>query len=304
MNYFQTPERMKAEVAATLPQSFRQKRGNTWTRSNPVHDVDSFLEGPSFDLSGNLYFVDIPFGRIFQMDSLGEISLVTEYDGWPNGLKIDREGRIFVADYKRGLLLVDPNGGSIETVLDTRNSEQFKGLNDLCFASNGDLYFTDQGQTGWQDPTGRVYRLSANGRLDCLIDTVPSPNGLCLNLSETQLYLAVTRANAVWRLPLRSDGSVSKVGTFVQLSGGFAGPDGMALDQEGGLLVCHIGIGIWRFDARGIPTHLIESGVGTHMTNLCFGGSDNRVLYITEADSGSILRVTMPVPGQVLYSHH
>ena len=51
-------------------------------------------------------------------------------------------------------------------------------MNDLFFAANGDLFFTDQGQTGLQDPTGRVYRLEAAGRLTCLIDTVPSPNGI------------------------------------------------------------------------------------------------------------------------------
>jgi gluconolactonase len=45
-------------------------------------------------------------------------------------------------------------------------------------ASNGDVYFTDQGQTGLHDPTGRVYRLAPDGRLDCLIDTGISPNGL------------------------------------------------------------------------------------------------------------------------------
>src|SRR5262249_54491633 len=157
-------------------------------------------------------------------------------------------GRIFVADYRRGLLLLDPEGGKITTVLDNRNSEHFKGLNDMIFASNGDLYFTDQGQTGWQDATGRVYRLSASNRLDCIIDTVPSPNGIVLNLSESQIYLAVTRANAVWRLPIRHDGNVTKVGTFIQLSGGYAGPDGLALDEAGGLIVCHIGLGVWRFD--------------------------------------------------------
>ncbi len=69
----------------------------------------------------------------------------------------------------------------------------------LFFAANGDLYFTDQGQTGLHDPTGRVYRLRGDGRLDLLIATVPSPNGLVTNLAENQLYVAVTRANAVWR---------------------------------------------------------------------------------------------------------
>jgi gluconolactonase len=147
-------------------------------------------------------------------------------------------------------------------------------------------------------------RLSADGkRLDCLIDNIPSPNGIVLNKAENQLFVAVTRQNAVWRAPLMTDGSVSKCGVFLQLSGGNGGPDGIALDDEDGLYVCHLGIGIWRFDSNGIPTHLIQPCVGDHATNLAFGGRDNRTIYITESDSGTILRAQVPIPGNVLYSH-
>src|SRR5713226_9264668 len=64
----------------------------------------------------------------------------------------------------------------------------------LWVVAIGDIYFTDQGQTGLQDPTGRVYRWR-DGALDLLIGTVPSPNGLVMNLAENQLLVAVTRAN-------------------------------------------------------------------------------------------------------------
>src|SRR3546814_20654517 len=74
-----------------------------------------------------------------------------------------------------------------------------------------------------QDPTGRVYRLRANGQLDCLIDTVPSPNGLVLAPDEKHLYLAVTRANQIWRLPIHPDGKTSKDGVLINLSGGRSG---------------------------------------------------------------------------------
>lgn len=79
--------------------------------------------------------------------------------------------------------------------LTRRNLERFKGPNDLIVASNGDVYFTDQGQTGVTDPTGRVYRLSPNGKLDTLLDNGVSPNGLVLSLDERVLYVAMTRAN-------------------------------------------------------------------------------------------------------------
>ena len=68
------------------------------------------------------------------------------------------------------------------------------------------------------------------GEVDCLIDNVPSPNGLVLSRDEKTLFVAVTRANQIWRLPLHPDGTTSKVGVFITLSGGLAGPDGLALE--------------------------------------------------------------------------
>ena len=298
-------ERVKTRVHFRLPDKFRKKTRTAWSEVNRIgqEELDSFLEGPSFDRAGNLYFVDIPFGRIFRLSPQGECDLVCQYDGWPNGLKIHKDGRIFICDYKNGLMQLDPRRGTVEPVVTTRHSEGLKGVNDLVFGADGSCWFTDQGQTGLHDPTGRVFRLRPDGRLDLMISTVPSPNGLVLNLKENRLFLGVTRQNAVWRCPILSDGTFSKVGTFIQLSGGHGGPDGMALDQEDGLIVCHLGIGLWRFNPHGVPTHLIEACVGDHMTNIAYGGPGNRTLYITESDTGSILAAELPVPGKVMYSH-
>ena len=135
--------------------------GTDWADANrPGQPTDCFIEGPSFDANGNLYIVDIPFGRIFRIAPDGTWSLVIEYDGWPNGLKIGADGRMLVADYRHGIMELDVKAGRMLPVLTSRNSESFRGCNDLHLASNGDIYFTDQGQTGLHDPSGRVYRLS------------------------------------------------------------------------------------------------------------------------------------------------
>ena len=83
-----------------------------------------------------------------------------------------------------------------------------------------------------------MYRLTPTGKLDTLVDNGVSPNGLCLSLDEKILYVAMTRANQVWRLPLHEDGTTTKAGVFFQ-SFGDAGPDGLALDEEGSLFICH-----------------------------------------------------------------
>jgi len=297
---FAAPPVIETHVFARVPDELR-------AHQNPRHQSgvprDCFIEGPSFDRDGNLYVVNIPYGQVFRVSPDGAFTVVATYDGEPNGLKIHRDGRIFIADHSRGLMVIDPAVGKAEVFFDRPHRERFRGLNDLHFAKNGDLYFTDQGESGLHDPTGRLWRLRANGRLDLLLDNVPSPNGLILTPDEGTLYLAVTRGNAVWRVPLHPDGSVGRVGLFIQLSGGM-GPDGMAMDSEGNLAVCHVGMGsVWIFSRLGRPLYELPSCAGRATTNAAYGGPDGKTLYITESETGTILQAPVPVAGLTLFSH-
>jgi gluconolactonase len=300
LNPFRPIKQIEARRFSSLPAKFRRKRRTAWSDPNRQGAaVDSFLEGPSFDRKGNLWCVDIPFGRIFRVDAKGAWELIVQYDGWPNGLKFHRDGDAYICDYRRGLLKLDTKRGKVEPVLETAFSEGFKGLNDLHFADNGDLYFTDQGQSGIADPSGRVYRLRANGELQRLVTNAPSPNGITLNTKNSQVYVAVTRAQQIWRLPLMAGGTPSKTGVAIQLSGGHAGPDGIEMDAEDGLVVCHLGVGIWRFDSNCLPTHLVHGGKQHRlMTNIAFNG---KTLYATDSINGEIVMAEMPVAGKKMF---
>ena len=305
MNLFSPPQVIQTEVFSEIPARFRkQNQFPIWARVNrPGLELSSFIEGPSFDRAGNLYIVDIPYGRIFRISPAGSWDLVTEYDGEPNGLKFHKDGRAFICDYKNGLVTLDVASGKVTALLERTQSERFKGLNDLIFASNGDVYFTDQGHTGMHDPVGHVYRLAADGKLTCLLDNVPSPNGLVLNAVETVLLVAATRSNSIWRVPLTPDGGVTKVGIFAYLSGGI-GPDGMAMDAVGNLVVAHVGMGCaWLLSPKGEPLYRIQSCRGEGVTNMAFGGADGKTLFITESETGTILKAAMPHPGTRLFSH-
>lgn len=300
---FTPPTVIEARVFTRLPDAFRQPRRTDWVDANkPGHVMDSFLEGPAFDRAGSLYVTDIPYGRIFRISAGGEWSLVAEYDGWPNGLAVHADGTLWIADYRRGILRLDPATGRIDTVLGHRNSESFKGVNDLTFDMQGRLYFTDQGQTGLHDPTGRVYRYGTDGRLDRLLGHAPSPNGLALSADGAVLFVAVTRGNQVWRAPLLPDGSVSKVGAF-QTFFGTSGPDGMALDAEGRLVVAHASLGgAFVLNARGEVTHFARSPLGHTITNVAYRPGTNE-LVLTDSQTGTVLVADMPAGGAPLYSH-
>jgi gluconolactonase len=303
---FDAPKNIETTVFARLPEELKNAgRDNAWVARQPLGTpAGSLLEGPSFDRQGIFWCVDIQNGRVFKVNREGRFHQVAEYDGWPNGLKFHRDGRAFIADYKNGIMLLDPVNGKVTPYLTEAQGKPFKGVNDLFFASNGDLYFTDQGLTGLHDPSGRLFRLTPQGRLDCLLDNIPSPNGLVMNRDETQIYLAVTRGNCVWRVPFVRGGGIAKVGLYVQLSGGGGGPDGLALDENGGLIVAHVGLGsVWTFNALGEPVYRVRSCMHTHTTNVAFGWPDRDTLYITESASATILTAKLDVPGKIMYSH-
>jgi gluconolactonase len=98
MGPYDPPRVIKTEVVAVLPERFARtgsRPGRVSSRyARPQVGVDCYLERPSFDRNGHLYFTDVPHGRIFRMAPSGEIDLVVEYDGEPNGLKIHKDGRV------------------------------------------------------------------------------------------------------------------------------------------------------------------------------------------------------------------
>jgi len=95
-----------------------------------------------------------------------------------------------------------------------------------------------------------------------------------------------------------------KVGMFIHLSGGLGGPDGLAIDTAGNLAVAHIVLGtVWLFSRLGEPLARINSCAGLATTNLAYGGKDNKMLYITESESRSVLIAQLDVSGRTMFSH-
>ena len=291
------------EVFTSMPDHYRRTGVRSlWADVNQGGRLaDSFLEGPVFDEQGNLFVTDIPFGRVFRIDPKGQWDLVAQWDGEPNGMKFLNAGQLLVTDYRNGLVVLDIASGQIHPYLERRNSERFKGVNDLVFDSRGNLYFTDQGQTGLHNPTGRVYRLAPDGRLDMLLSNVPSPNGIVLSKDERFLFVAATRGNCVWRMPLLADGSVSKAGQFFT-SYGPSGPDGLAMDEGGRLLIANPGLAyIWVLGHRAEPEEVLTGPAGASITNLAFGGPERKTVFCTDSTHGNILKAEMNIAGVALH---
>lgn len=95
-----------------MPAAFRRAAASGWADANRRGAaLECLLEGLSFDREGNLWLADIPFGRVFRITPSGEWTLALGYDRWPNGLKLHRDGRVFIADHRLGLVVLDPATG-------------------------------------------------------------------------------------------------------------------------------------------------------------------------------------------------
>ncbi|MEP7154540.1 MAG: SMP-30/gluconolactonase/LRE family protein [Betaproteobacteria bacterium] len=292
---YSAPLSLTTETAFELPGYLHESgAGNPWVAANlNGKDIHSFLGGPCFDGFGNLWVVDTPFGRIFRITRTGEWDLIVKYDGWPTGLKFHPDGRLVIADQRHGLLEMDTDSRKIAPLVTHFMSQRFKGVKDITIAREGDIYFTDQGQTGLHDASGAAYRLKIDGVLQQLLGGIPGPDGLVLSDDENSLFMT-TRENAVWRLPL-VDAGVSRVSKYIQLSGGMGGA-GLASDHDNNIYVAHYGMGcVWQFDKRGEPKNRIDSSRGDLITNLTIDPQHPNQLYITESQTGSVLRATLPL---------
>lgn len=287
-----SPTRVLAQVAPA-PQA--DDGTSAWALLQQRPHCDSFLEGLTVAPDGRVFALDLAWGRVLELLlESGETRTLAHYDGQPNGLALTPDGGAVISDFEHGLMRLDrlAPGARVTPLLTRYAMNRFDGLNDVLAAADGTLYFGDQGGSGLHAASGRIYRRTPVGDVQLVVDGIPSPNALALDEQRGLLFVAVTRDNAIWRIPLRADGTVAKVSRFIQLSGG-VGPDGIALTPDGGLLVTHLGLGVvWLFDALGLPM-LAYRCCGPDPTSVAVDRSGT-VALIAEAATARILAGALP----------
>src|ERR1700692_471079 len=141
--FFYPPKDIPTTLFARLPDELRGANDDNECHQPSGSPADSLLEGPSCDRDGNLWCVDLPNGRIYRISADGVFHVAAEYDGWPNGLKFHCDGRIFIADYKNGIMEMDPVNGKVRPYLTRASLAPSKGCTELFFAANGVFSFPD-----------------------------------------------------------------------------------------------------------------------------------------------------------------
>jgi gluconolactonase len=222
-----------------------------------------------------------------------------------NGLAVDFSGTVLAcsqgtAQRVAGVVSIDLTSSTVTNLVSTdANGHHFNSPNDLTVRTDGTIYFTDPDYqiAGRANETGikGVYRITPSSHQVSLVDgTFNEPNGIALSADETVLYVADTGANAIRRFSVAADGSTGNKQNFASMTS----PDGVAVDCAGNTYwASNTTPGkIVVFSAAGTQLGTIALGASDKPTNVAFGGTDHKTLYVSTSPR-KIYSATLNIPG-------
>jgi sugar lactone lactonase YvrE len=262
-------------------------------RSQPVTPAGEYtfgIEGPAVDDKGNLYVVNFgkqgTIGKLVAGSSRSELFATLPEGSIGVAIRFDRDGRMFVADYKKhNIFLVGADGTTIETYF---HSDDFNQPNDMTIAADGTIYASDP---RWKHHDGQIWRIarSADGSVrgeKMLADRpMSTTNGIDLSPDGKTLYVGESDTSEIWSY--RIEGAKLLAPKLVKKFDDFS-IDGIRTDVSGRLFVARILKGTI---AVLSPAGVLEREVklsAKQPTNLAFGGADGKTIFVTQRQGGLI----------------
>jgi sugar lactone lactonase YvrE len=154
------------------------------------------------DADGNIW-TGVDDGRIVRVAPDGQPTVVADTGGRPLGLAVARDGRLLVCDSPRGLLVLDPASGKIETLVEEVDGRRLKFCSNATEMPDGTIYFTESTSAfTYEHYIGAIFEARGRGSLfrrdpDGTVLTVvpglyfangvtPTADGSALVFAETQ----------------------------------------------------------------------------------------------------------------------
>ena len=277
-----------------------------------IHSSDQFFEGPTWDpASERLFFT--AFGKAQNETSIlvwsqraARASVWAAFTEGTNGTILTDNGSLLGAQSRRQRL--------VEYELGDRDSMQPKRIstwmlepnlnqpNDLTRDADGFIYFSDPDFAKSQ--RGGVYRYVKGQSPERLPGDLIQPNGLELSADGKLLVVADSQTKKWYAYDLKLGSDVNEmkpprvffdpnVDSSKAPEGGV--PDGMALDEQGNFYLTGLG-GVWCVTRNAKAIGFIP--IPEFVSNVCFGGSDGKWLFVTCQDK--VYRLRMNVKGYVV----
>jgi len=251
------------------------------------------VEGPACDAAGNLYAVSFQDKRnigVIKPGGQPELFVALPETSAGNGIRFDRAGMMYVADYKgHNVLKIDPATKAVSVLVHEPKMSQ---PNDLAIGPDDVLYAADP---DWGKSSGQIWRIAPDGKTTLLAGGLGTTNGIEVSPDGKTLYVNETIQRNIWAFPIKADGTLGEK----RLLKAFPdhGFDGMRCDVDGNLYVTRYG--------KGVVAKLSPSGeilkeidvLGASPSNICFGGPDGCTAYVTEVEHKRIVSFRVDRPG-------
>jgi gluconolactonase len=301
-----TIERKDPELDRVVPAAARIEK---------LADGFLFTEGPVWHPDGYLLFSDPNANTIYRWSESEGVSVYRAKSGYAgvdageygqpgsNGLTLDAEGRLVIAEHGRRRLSRLEKNGVVTVLADRYEGRRLNSPNDLVYRSDGALYFTDPPfglPRFFDDPrkelaTSGVFLLK-DGRLRRVAEELRGPNGLAFSPDERHLYVSNwdEKRKVVLRYAVAEDGTLQSPSVFFDVTSlpGEEALDGVKVDALGHVYVSAPG-GVWILSPEG--RHLGTIRVDERPANFAWGDADGRTLYMT-AHTG-LYRIRLAVSG-------
>lgn len=281
-----------------------------------VADGFQFTEGPVWHPDGYLLFSDPNANTIYRYDPhTNNVSVYISHSGYTgadigkyrqpgsNGLAIDKEGRLIVAQHGNRRVIRHEKKGPVTVLVDKIDEKRLNSPNDLVLKSDGSLYITDPpyGLPGLFNDKNKelpyqgviLYR---NGKAQVVAKDCGGPNGIAFSPDEKYLYVGnwdirdIHHTKTVWRYEVQPDGTLKNGKIFFDwnLTEDDEAIDGIKVDKEGNLFVSAPG-GVWIIspDAKLLGKIVTPE----RPANMAWGDADGKTLYLTAHSSLYKIRI-------------
>ncbi|MHC4799823.1 MAG: SMP-30/gluconolactonase/LRE family protein [Planctomycetota bacterium] len=260
-------------------------------------------------------------GCVTRISPDGQEKRVIAKTGRPNGLTVDKEAAIWVAESMQPSLLRLTMDGKKDVVITECDGKPFLFPNDLCFGPKGELYLTDSGiyfddfvKDGKVvdnyknlDYDGRVYRIDLQkGKIEQFDNGILFTNGIAFG-PDNYLYVNETITGMIYRYRWQ-DGQIvggrEHFGNVFDPKGPdvMKGPDGMAFGQDRNLYCTVFGQADTTVLAPDGSTVKRIQTQGKGPTNVAFGLPGDKRIYVTEVEVGTIEVFEVDTQGLPLYA--
>jgi gluconolactonase len=261
-----------------------------------------FTEGPLWRSDGTLWFSDVQGNVVRSVTPAGKVTVLIQNSGGvsntppeafigSNAMAQAPDGSVWMAQHGARQIVRIEADHSLTPVVSRFEGKRFNSPNDLVFAKDGALYFTDPpyGLAKQDDDPAKelafngVYRF-ASGRLQAVVRDLNRPNGLAFSPDGTILYVnnSDPAKNLVMRYDVGADGTLANGRVLADITSKVDGlADGMKVDSKGNIYTAGPG-GVWVLSPSG--KHLGTIAPPETPAN-CAWGDDGKTLYITAVTS-------------------